>query len=102
MKAGITLLLIAMAASACASAPPVQVVHSQPDACKFLGEVGHGLVQCGEGEPSEGLLQALNEATRALGGNPLQCCEVGTEVVVIDAYDRHGNFACTNFYPRTG
>ena len=102
MRAGMPLLLLTLVTAGCASAPSVHVVQAEPVGCQPLGEVGEGLLQCGEGAPGEELLEALKQKTRALGGNTLQCCEVGAEVVVLAAYDRHGKMVCTDFYARTG
>ena len=102
MKPGMSFLIVAVATCACTSAPPVQVVQAEPRGCQLLGEVGRGHVQCGEGEPSDELLEALKKETRTLGGNTLQCCEVESEAVVVAAYDRNGKMVCTDFFARTG
>ena len=102
MKAGMIAWLLVLAVAGCTCKPPVQVVQVSPEGCKLLGDVGHGQVQCGEGAASQGLLERLKEETRALGGNTLQCCEVGSEAVVLAGYDRHGHIACTEFFERTG
>jgi hypothetical protein len=101
MKAGMTLLLGALAVCGCASAPPVRVVPAAPDGCTFLGEI-HGYLQCGQGEPGDDIVKALKQVVRGRGGNTLQCCEQGTEAVVMAAYDRAGKIACTDFFEQTG
>jgi hypothetical protein len=85
----------------CTSAPPVQVVRAPPDGCAFLGEI-HGYFQCGEGEAGADTVKGLKEVVRARGGNTLQCCEQGTEAVVMAGYDGSGKIVCTDFFQQTG
>jgi hypothetical protein len=97
--------LTALSVCGCASSPtaippsPVAVTATEPAGCRFVGEVS-GFV-CSHDAPATTppwVIESFKDQARARGGNTLQCCTIGDEVLVVLGVNPRTGEACADHY----
>jgi len=73
-------LIIAVLLCGCASAPAIQRISSAPADCEFLGTIYTD--QLGDQPAGAEAVKDLMAQAEKLGGDTLQCCEIGDDVTV--------------------